>query len=646
MDPLAAHKHTHFIRWLLILFFAAATLAVCFWIYPEDTFVMRLIYAVTVLLYAVLSIICFGIRPADIRVRIFVSVSVFVALTFVLYQYPPSGTQSLWHAFYTLIHSGVFMMMSALLLHMSYLLPEENPVVHRYPSIIRNTYIAAIILSIFATLIYANVNTHWIAGLPASIPDAKRFVRILVLGFYAYATIGGSMLVAYSGYHATSLSAKRQAIAVCAGLLPYGLFRLSAAMAPRLMNLPLYSTLETIVIFLLPVGFFLAIQGFQMFEAKLYLRRGILLTVTLALLVSAGYMIVLSAQLLFPNAVSSLWSFAIVCLVLGVVLWPAIKNLGTLVDTLFFPERVVSRELTREIIERVAEYTEIQVLCEVLAGHIAEGLGANSVAVYVVNESGSAFDLAGAAGQNKNPARIDSNLALRAVSEEKIVDSQDLGAWEHVLAITFRQRTNALLCLGRKKTGEPFSPAELDELKRASLQVSAMIENARLFALATRDSLTGLYRRAVFDERLALEASRSFREGSPFSVLMVDIDNFKSINDTYGHPAGDEVLRAVAEALINNSRKLDTVARYGGEEFAALLPATDSAGAVVVAEKMRSAVASLVIPIQDRELQVTISIGTASSKEGIASAELVTYSDQALYSAKRSGKNRVHLHGV
>jgi diguanylate cyclase (GGDEF)-like protein len=642
MDPRAAHKHTHFIRWLLILFFAAVTLAVCFWIYPEDSFVMRLIYGVTVLLYAVLSIICFGIRPADIRVRVFVAVSVFVSLTFVLYQFPPSGTQNLWHAFYTLIHSGVFMMMSALLLHMSYLLPEENPVVHRYPSIIRNTYIVAIILSIFATLIYANVTMHWIAGFPTSIPEAKRLVRILVLGFYAYATIGGSMLVAYSGYHATSLSAKRQAIAVCAGLLPYGLFRLSAAMAPRLLNLPLYSTLETIVIFLLPVGFFLAIQGFQMFEARLYLRRGILLTVTLALLVSAGYMIVLSAQLLFPNAVRSLWSFAIVCLVLGVVLWPVIRNLGTLVDTLFFPERVVSRELTRDIIERVAEHTEIQVLCEVLADHIAEGLGANSVAVYVVNENGSSFDLAGAAGEEKYSLRIISDLALRAISEKE----NALGGWEHVLPISFRQRTNALLCLSKKNTGEPLSRPELDELKLASVQVSAMIENARLFALATRDSLTGLYRRTVFDERLALEASRSVREGSPFSVLMLDIDNFKSINDTYGHPAGDEVLRAVAEALINNSRKLDTVARYGGEEFAVLLPATDSAGAMVVAEKMRSAVASLVIPIQDRELQVTISIGTATSQKGIASTELLTHSDQALYSAKRSGKNRVHLHGV
>jgi predicted signal transduction protein with EAL and GGDEF domain len=291
--------------------------------------------------------------------------------------------------------------------------------------------------------------------------------------------------------------------------------------------------LETIVIFLLPVGFFLAIQGFQMFEARVYLRRGILLTVTLALLVSAGYMIVLSAQLLFPNAVSSVWSFAIVCIVLGVILWPAIRNLSALVDTLFFPERVVSRQLTKEIIDHVAEYTEIQVLCKVFADHVAQGLGANSVAVYVVNENGTSFDLAGAAGEEKHPARIDGDVALRAVSEEK----STLGAWEHVLAISFRQRTNALLCLGKKNTGERLSLPELDELKLASRNGSCG-KNAQ---------------RSCF-------ACYTFQD--------------------------------------------------------------------------------------DEGLQVTVSIGTATSREGVASAELLTHSDQALYSAKRSGKNRVHLHGV
>ncbi|MCI0413708.1 sensor domain-containing diguanylate cyclase [bacterium] len=627
------------IRSLLILFFAGVVLSVYFLIYPEYSAVERLIFAVTVLLYAVLSVISFGLRPNDHRVRVFVAVSVFVAFTFVFYQFPPKGAQTLGQLLYTFLHSAVFMLMSALLLHMSSLLPEEKPVAGHYPSIIRNTYLAAIALAIFATFIYANIDGRWIAAFPSSITESRRFVRILVLGFYGYATLGGSMLVAHAGYLSTSLSAKRQAIAVCAGLMPYGLFRFSAAVAPRLMNLPLYSTLETLVIFLLPVGFFLAIHGFQMFGVNVHLRRGILLAVTLALLVSAGYIIVLSAQLLFPNAVNSLWGFTVVCLVLGVILWPVIRNMSSLIDTLFFPERMVSRKLTKEIVERVAEYTDIYVLCKVFTDHIAEGMGSNSVAIYVVNEDGSSFHLAGSAGDQPKLTHIDSVDANRAIAEGGMADSN--GCYDHVLGISFRDRTNALLCLGKKKTGERLSRAELEELRLASLQVSAMIENARLFALATRDSLTGLFRRAVFDERLASEASRSVREKKAFSVLMVDIDNFKSINDTYGHHAGDQVLRAVAGAIRDNSRKIDTVARYGGEEFAVLLPVTDCAGAVVVAEKMRSAIAELKIPVQDRILQTTVSMGAATSWDGILTAELVSKADDALYKAKRAGKNRV-----
>jgi diguanylate cyclase (GGDEF)-like protein len=629
------------IRFLLIAFFSASALAVYFLIYLEYTATMRLIFAATVLLYAVLSVISFGLCPNDARVQVFVWVSIFVALTFVFYQFPPQGAQTIWSTIYTLIHSAIFMMMSALLLHMSSLLPKENPTVRRHPLIVRHTYIVAIVLSLFSTFLYVNANFHWFSNLPSTVQDVKAFARILVLGFYAYATLGGSILVAYSGYSASSLAAKRQAIAVCAGLMPYGLFRLSAAVAPRLMHLPLYSTVETIVIFLLPVGFFLAIHGFQMFESKIYLRRGILLSVTLALLISAGYIIVLSVQLLFPNIMNSAWSFVVVSIILGFALWPAIRNVSALIDTLFFPERLVSRKLAKDLVERIAEYTDVESLCKVLAENISEGMGSDSVGVYIANEDGSSFDLAGFSGNGRMLWHIDRNSAVRAMSEGKLLTNDGFRDWDHVLSISFRERINALICMAHKKSGEPLSRNELEELRIASVQVSAMIENARLFSLATRDSLTGLLRRAVFEERLATESERSLRDQNKFSVLLIDIDNFKKVNDTYGHPAGDQVLRTIAGVLRDNSRKIDIVARYGGEEFAVLLPSTDRTGAMLVAEKLRSAVAALGIQIQGHSLQPTISIGVTTCRGDLSIDKIVQQSDNALYSAKHAGKNRV-----
>jgi diguanylate cyclase (GGDEF)-like protein len=629
------------IRFFLILFFTAATLTAYFLIYMEYSATMRLIFAATVSLYAVLSVISFGLRPQDARVQVFVLVSIFVALTFMFYPFPPQGTQTIGRAIYTFIHSAVFMMMSAVLLHMSFLLPKENPIVSRYPFIVKCTYTVAVVLSLFSTFLYANVSQQWFENLPASNVEAKAIVRIIVLAFYSFATLGGSFLVAYSGYRATSLAAKRQAIAVCAGLTPYGLFRLTAAVAPRLQLLPFYSTLETIVIFLLPVGFFLAIHGFQMFESKIYLRRGILLSVTLALLISAGYIIVLSIQLLFPNIMNSAWSFAVVSIILGVALWPAIRNVSSLIDTLFFPERMVSRKFAKDIIEKIAEYTDIESLCKVFAEDIAEGMESDCVAVYVANEDASSFDLAGSAGIGRLFWNIDRATALQAISTGKMMSDNGYRNWDHVISISFRERTNALICMEHKRSGEPFSRNELEELRIASVQVSAMIENARLFSLATRDSLTGLLRRAVFEERLATESSRSLRDQNHFSVLLIDIDNFKNVNDTHGHHAGDEVLRAVAGVLRDQSRKADIVARYGGEEFALLLPSTDREGAILAAEKLRNAVSSLATQFQKYSLQPAVSIGITTSRGDLPPDKIVQQSDNALYSAKHAGKNRV-----
>jgi diguanylate cyclase (GGDEF)-like protein len=623
------------VRWTLAAFFAGATFAVSARIYPEFSLPMRLVFGATMVLYGVLAVVSFGLRPEDPRVRVFVAVAVFVALTFLFYPFPPPLPRTLPQALYVLLHTGVFMTMSALLLHVSALLPEESPVVRRHPGIVYATWGLAAVLTVVGAFVYANAEHRFVAVLPETLQGAKLVVRWMVLAFYAYATIGGSLLVAHSGYRARSLAAKRQAIAVCAGLLPYGLLRLSAALQPRLMALPLYDTIETLVIFLLPLGFFVAIHGFQLFEGKVRLRRGILLTVTLALLMSAVYLIVVSFAMVFPSAARSVWGFTLLCLALGVLLRPGLSHVSTLIDTVFFPERLVVRRLTAEILKSVAEYTDISVLCKAFAGSVAESLALTLAGVYVVSEDGRSFDLAGSAGAERiEPLSVPAEHA----------DGRRFGPFVHAQPIAFGARTNALLCLGPPVSGERLSAADLRELAAASLHVSAMIENARLFALATRDALTGLHRRTVFEEQLATEIARFRRAQPAFAVLLVDLDDFKHVNDTHGHPAGDVVLRGVATAVRGTVRETDTVARYGGEELILLLPATTGTAAAQAGEKLRAAIAGLAIDIGTQLLSVTVSVGCAVAREGEEPAQVVANADAALYAAKRAGKNRVELH--
>jgi diguanylate cyclase (GGDEF)-like protein/PAS domain S-box-containing protein len=184
--------------------------------------------------------------------------------------------------------------------------------------------------------------------------------------------------------------------------------------------------------------------------------------------------------------------------------------------------------------------------------------------------------------------------------------------------------------------------AELEAEERLLAYQAELEEaNARLQALAVTDGLTGVRNRAALDERLADEFARSVRHGRPLSLVLLDVDHFKAFNDAYGHPAGDDVLRRVAGVLGRTVRCTDLVARYGGEEFAVLLPDTELAGAMVLAERCRRAVAA---EPWERRL-VTVSIGVATVTGDTPTADdLVRRADEALYRSKQAGRNRVY-HG-
>ena len=197
---------------------------------------------------------------------------------------------------------------------------------------------------------------------------------------------------------------------------------------------------------------------------------------------------------------------------------------------------------------------------------------------------------------------------------------------------------------------KPFHPSELVarlrlHLKLKRLQDELREKNTMLARLSTTDPVTGLRTRRYATEVLNIEWIRSRRYQTPLSVMMADLDHFKHVNDKYGHPAGDAVLRGVSEILRQTLRAVDVSGRYGGEEILVILPQTEMEGASQMADRWRQAIEAASFRAPDgRSVGVTVSIGVASFDQTHATAEeLVAAADEALYRAKNSGRNRVEV---
>jgi diguanylate cyclase (GGDEF)-like protein len=204
--------------------------------------------------------------------------------------------------------------------------------------------------------------------------------------------------------------------------------------------------------------------------------------------------------------------------------------------------------------------------------------------------------------------------------------------------ISTAQKT-ALAALGRQVVAQLLLREALKELDlyRSTLEV----DRARLAEESITDALTGLMNRRGFVRSLEIEVSRAGRHAQPISLLLLDVDQFKSFNDTFGHPEGDDALRTVAQILRSSVREYDIVARPGGEEFAVIAPNTDEVAAVLLAERFRQAIASAQWPRR----VITVSVGITCSRNLSKADRLIDVADRALYQAKAEGRNRaVFLH--
>ncbi|MCW5829591.1 MAG: diguanylate cyclase [Deltaproteobacteria bacterium] len=197
-----------------------------------------------------------------------------------------------------------------------------------------------------------------------------------------------------------------------------------------------------------------------------------------------------------------------------------------------------------------------------------------------------------------------------------------------------------------------LKPYEVHLVEVLGRQAAYAFENARLYKrmeqLATTDGLTGLCNHRHFQERITVELERAQRSAQPLSLILLDIDHFKKVNDTYGHPCGDEAIRRLAAVLRNQARQIDLAARYGGEEFVLLLPDTPASGAKAVAERIRNEFQKETFYGPGGEaFQATVSLGLAVyPRDAKKKADIIDRADKALYHAKRTGRNRLVEYGA
>jgi len=342
-------------------------------------------------------------------------------------------------------------------------------------------------------------------------------------------------------------------------------------------------------------------------------------------------------------------------------------------DALVRTNTALERELAEmffmhEYFKELTAYTDPLDVCSLMVDGANGMFGATVSAVYLVDRNDWVFELCAYQGRPEEAFRdkvpvADTVLGVAfregTVALDVTEPDDPLASWTRSPDLAFQAA--AALHAGSDVIGvlvigvserRGFDQAEMERFSAMADQSALALQNAILHGelerLSVTDRLTALFNHGYFEQRLDGEVSRAGRYGHALSLIMLDIDDFKSFNDTFGHPAGDAVLREVSAVIRSNLREMDIAARYGGEEFVIVLPETGIEGSSRVAERIRAEIADLRFPGdagQPTESR-TVSVGVAELEAGCQDgAALVKAADEAMYRAKHTGKNRVELAG-
>ena len=320
------------------------------------------------------------------------------------------------------------------------------------------------------------------------------------------------------------------------------------------------------------------------------------------------------------------------------------------VDTYIAEIRLKSSELSMLYIavERLSATIELEELKRIIIDLVAEALHATEVDLVLPSEHRDP----GAIVLERIGPKIDRkkivpgsvlDTVIRRWTEGNLID-HEIVADGSMVCMPITKGDSRLALVVASSGPRAFDPDRLPLIRALANHISVAFENASLYQLAITDELTGLYANRHFRQMIVRRHAAFEQFGERTALLMIDIDSFKKVNDTYGHPAGDAVLKEVASCIIASIREEDMAFRYGGEEFAVILPGTDAAGGLIAAERLRAQIDRNAFTADRQELKVTVSIGLAlwpASADGIK--DLIREADHALYTAKREGKNRVSV---
>jgi diguanylate cyclase (GGDEF)-like protein len=315
---------------------------------------------------------------------------------------------------------------------------------------------------------------------------------------------------------------------------------------------------------------------------------------------------------------------------------------------------------------------DIQRIAEVCVTSIPELVNVRFASVYVLDETSNILHLL----RHNHPYLINKIVSLNqnppspmvmAVRSKGIILTEDIDSHNKplirrsqrrflenyrtksclILPLVCQERVVGVLNLADRMGSGFFGKEDIALVELLGQLIGASIGNIKLFEKtqrqATMDGLTGLVNHRTFYEILERELWRSRRYGGHISVIMVDVDNLKRINDTYGHRVGDKAIRQVSQKIKQCIRQIDTAARYGGDEFAVILPNTSLAEAVVAAERMVEVVSRSTLTADEQEIPLSISVGLGQYDCHTRPEDITSRSDQALYTAKQAGKNTVRI---
>jgi diguanylate cyclase (GGDEF)-like protein len=320
---------------------------------------------------------------------------------------------------------------------------------------------------------------------------------------------------------------------------------------------------------------------------------------------------------------------------------------------------------THEFFKALTRYTYVDDIAALIVDGANGILGAEISGVYLLDQAEWVFRLQGSQGRPEEEfvaeVPVDETILGSAfesgfVAQPEVAGDRASAGWltngasiasQAAVPLRSGERVTAVLVSAWTERHE-LDPAQVDRLRVIASQASLALHNALLHEelerLSVTDRLTELYNHGYFQQRLEEELERASRFGRTLSLIMLDIDNFKQFNDRWGHPRGDTVLRAVSAVIRQNLREIDVAARYGGEEFIVVLPETDEAGALAVAERIRRSMAEHEFDAGEGApvAHQTVSLGVATyPTHGVTAPRLVEAVDAAMYEAKRRGKNQV-----